>query len=68
MEGKEEMSKLLLKLDAWIAYEEAQEKRRKEEARRKKIEEDLMAYEMKLDMMEKREWEILELIEAQIAF
>ena len=50
MEGKEEISKLLLKLDAWITYEEAQEKKRKEEARRKKIEENVATYEMKLDM------------------
>ena len=68
MEGKEEISKLLLKLDAWIAYEEAEEKKRKDAAKRKKMEDDLKAYEMKLDMMEKREQELLELIKAQIAF
>ena len=53
MEGKEEISKLLLKLDAWISHEEAQEKKRKEEARRRKIEDDLTTYEMKLEMMDK---------------
>ena len=71
MEDKYEMSKLLLKLDKWIAYEEAQEKKKKQEEkkwkdeeRRKKMEDDLTAYELKLEMMEKRDQKILEIIEA----
>ena len=36
MEDKEEISKLMLKLDAWIAYEEAQEKKKKKEVEKKR--------------------------------
>jgi hypothetical protein len=81
MEDKEEISQLLLKLDAWIAYEEAQEKKKKkeeekkrkeeskrrQEARTKKLEDDVIALERKLEMMEKRDQALLDLIEAQIA-